>query len=244
MYRPLVWSGTLALLLLSAFFVVTINHTRNTAETTNTISFSGEGKVLAKPDVGVVDVSIVTDATTSKTAQDENSRKSKALTNFLKGQGVEEKDIKTIGYNIYPQYNYPQFSKPTITGYQVNQSVQIKIRDLEKVDSILDGVVTAGVNQVNNLQLTVDEPEKLMAEAREKAIESAKEKAGDLEDELDIDLGKIVNFSEGGNGYMPPIYYAKEMAADGRGGGSTLPSIPTAGENEIVVQVTLTYQIK
>ena len=211
----------------------------NTAATTNTVSFNGEGKVLAKPDVAAISLSIVTEAVTSKSAQDENSKKSKAVIDFLKAQGVEDKDIKTTGYNIYPQYRYPQYDRPEIRGYQVNQTMDVKIRNLGSVSAILDGVVSAGVNQVNSLSFQIDNPDALKAEARQKAIEDAKMKAEELEDQLGVRLGRIVNFSESIGGFPGPIFYGAERGLGGGGG----PTVPT-GENEIVVNVNLTYQIK
>ena len=240
-YKYLVWAGTAFLVVASVFMLVSTNQKFNTATTTNTVSFNGEGKVMAKPDIAMVSLYIVTEAATSKTAQDENSRKSKAVTDFLKKQKVDDKDIKTSGYNIYPQYRYPQNDKPAITGYQVNQTMDVKIRDLEKVSAILDGVVTAGANQVNNLGFQIDEPEKLKAEARQKAIEDARKKASDLEDQLGIHLGKIVNFSENIGGYPGPVLYEKAMGIGGGMGGG--PSVPS-GENEITVDISITYQIK
>lgn len=228
------------MIILAVFLLVGTNKVWNTAATTNTISFNGEGKVLAKPDVAVISLSIVTEATISKAAQDENSRKSKAVTDFLKNQAIEEKDIKTTGYNIYPQYRYPQYNKPEIRGYQVNQTMEVKVRDLDKVSPVLDGVVSAGVNQVNNLSFQIDNPDALKAEARAKAIEDAKMRAEELENQLDVDLGRIVNFSEGG-GITPPLIFYEKAGIGGFGGDG--PTVPT-GENEIVVNVTLTYQIK
>src|SRR3989344_5190903 len=207
MYKYLVWSGTVVMVVLAVFLIASTNQVLNTATTTNTVSFSGEGKVVAKPDIAKVSLSIVTDALTSKAAQDENSKKSKTVTDYLKKQNINDKDIKTTGYNIYPQYKYPQYGgQPTITGYQVNQSMEVKIRDLDKVSDILDGVVSAGANQVNQFGFEIDDPEELQAEARKKAIDDAKKKADELEDQLGIDLGKIVNFSENTGGYPIPIY--------------------------------------
>ena len=241
-FKPLIWSGAVVMIILAIFLLASTNKVVNTATTTNTVSFSGEGKVVSKPDIAKVQLSIVTDALTSKAAQDENSKKSKAVTDYLKKQNIADKDIKTTGYNIYPQYKYPRDgSQPTITGYQVNQSMEVKVRDLDKVSNILDGVVAAGTNQVNSLSFEIDDPEELKAEARKKAIEDAENKAEELEDQLDIDLGKIVNFSENTGGYPIPIYLELK---DGRGGvGGDGPSVPT-GENEIIVNVSLTYQIK
>ena len=155
---------------------------------------------------------------------------------------LDDKDIKTTGYNIYPQYKYSQYGgQPTITGYQVNQSIEVKIRDLDKVSNILDGVISAGANIVNQLSFEIDNPDALKAEARAKAIADAKKKAGELQSQVGISLGKIVNFSENTGGYPVPIYYdAKGIGMGGGGGG---PSIHT-GENEISVNVSITYQIK
>lgn len=241
--------------------MVMANHVSSTATNTNTVSFDGEGRVFVKPDIAVVSFSILTEATTSKKAQDDNSVKSAKIVDFIKSQNIDEKDLKTTGYNIYPQYSYPRPvpmmgapepaiypapeyypGNPKITGYQVNQSFEVKVRDLEKVSAVLDGLVTAGANQVNNLGLQVDDVEKVKNEARELAIKNAKEKASTLKKQIGIRLGKIVNFSEGG--YYPPMYFkAEAMDSGGRGGGVSGPEVP-AGENEVIVTVTITYQIK
>lgn len=242
-YKYLVWAGTAALLSVTLFMIISMDEKLNAVNTANTVSFAGEGKVLALPDVAVANLSILTEAVSSKTAQDENSRKSKAVTEFLKTQGIEERDIRTTGYNIYPQYKYPQNDRPEIASYQVNQMLEVRVRNLDMVSKILDGVVTAGVNQVNGLTFVIDDPEALKAQARAKAIEDAKEKASALRGQVGINLGRIVNFSENIGGVVGPYpIYARDMAA-GYGGGGGGPSVPT-GENEIIVNVTLTYQIR
>src|SRR3989344_6862060 len=216
------------------FFLVLINQKINTATTANTVTFSGEGKVMAKPDVARLNFTILTQALTSKAAQDANSVKSNEVSGFLKKQGIEDKDIRTTGYQIYPQQNYPQNGgTPRITGYQVSQNYQVTIRNLENANKVLDGVVSAGVNQVDQLQFEIENPEALKADARAKAIADAKAKAKVLESQIGISLGKIVNFQENVGGY--PIY-DKMMALDGRGGGGMVPSLPS-GENEITVRV-------
>src|SRR3989344_952802 len=253
-YKYLIWAGTATLVMLTVFLIALTKQVKNTATTTNTISFSGEGKVFAVPDIAAIIFSILTEASTSKVAQDQNSEKSKQIVDFLKKQSLEDKDIKTTGYNIYPQYSYPRPvhlgaesvtspdyypGSPKITGYQVNQSFEVKVRDLEKVSTLLDGLVTAGANQVNNLGFKVDNEDELKKQARELAIKDAKEKADKLREQLGIHLGKIVNYSEGG---YYPVYFKAETL-DSRGGISSGPDIPV-GENEIVVNVTITYQIK
>ena len=254
--QVLFWLGSAFIVVLGFFLLVSINQKLNTAITANTVSFSGEGKVSAKSDVATLEFSIVTEAVTSKAAQDDNSAKSKKVTDFLAKQSIADKDIKTTSYNIYPQYSYtrpviyqsgsgaslpPDYSgQPKITGYQVSQSFQVKVRNFDKLSGIVDGLVSVGVNNVNNLGFSVENPEKLKSEARAKAIADAKKKASELKDQVGIRLSKIVNFSENTGGYPGPIMYE----AKGLGGGSADgPSLPS-GENEITINVTITYQIK
>ncbi len=241
-YKPFIWSGTAVMVILAVFLLASTNKILNTAATTNTVSFSGEGKVTAKPDIAVISASIVTQAVDSKSAQDNNSTKSNAVSAFLKKQGVDDKDIKTSGYNITPRYKYPLYGgQPTITGYQVTQSYEIKVRDLTKISAILDGLVSSGANQVNNLGLQIENPDALKSQARKLAIDAAKKKAAELEKQVGISLGKIINFVEGSSGYPVPMYY--DTKAVGMGGGSSEPAIST-GENDIIINVTITYQIK
>lgn len=242
MYKPLVWTGSVVLVILSLFLVVEINQISNTAITTNTVSFSGEGKVTAKPDIAVISASIVTQAVDSKSAQDANSTKSNAVSAFLKSQGIADKDVQTSGYNVLPQYKYPPYGgQPTANGYQVTQSYKVKVRDLTKISTILSGLVTAGANQVSNLGLQIENPDAVQAQARQLAIDAAKKKATDLEKQVGVSLGKIVNFVEGSNGYPVSMYL--DAKATSVGGGGPEPTIST-GENEVTVDVTITYQIK
>lgn len=263
------WALTGLVVILAVFIIISINQKLNTATTTNTVSFSGRGKVIAKPDIATLEFSIITEAATSKQAQDDNSKKSKAVTDFLKKQGVNDKDVKTTYYNIYPKYSYPRprplyqsppssvgetqvmplppipidDTTPKIIGYQVTQGLQVKIRDFDKLSSVIDGLVVAGVNNVNNLGFSIDDPEKLKSEARAKAIADAKKKADELKGQIGIKLGKIVNFSEGFNGYPGPIMYEAQALGGKGGGGIGGPTLPP-GETEITADVTLTYQIK
>mgnify|MGYP001592663430 FL=1 len=218
------------------------------------ITLSGEGKVMAKPDVAKISATILTENESLKIAQEENSRKSNVLTSFLKGVGIAEKDIRTIGYNIYPQYSYPPpcppyslcplgSDRPKIVGYQVRNSYEVTIRDLGKTGEILSGIIGSGVNEVSGITFTIDEPEALQAEARKKAIDNARDKAKKLAADLDRRLGKIVNFSESGG--FPPIIF-REAAFGGKGGGGAEPIPPSVepGENEVIVNVAITYEFK
>lgn len=207
----------------------------------NTISVSGEGKTSAKPDIGQVELSVVTESSSAATAQKDNVAKMNNIIKGMKDFGIKDEDLKTSNYSINPKYNYRD-GKSYIIGYEVTQSLEVKIRDLDKTSTILQKASELGSNQVGSLVFTFDDPEKVRAEARTKAIDNAKQKAQELANSLGVSLGKITSFSEGSSGYPSPVYYAENKSAYGMGGGGAAPDIQT-GENEITSTVTISYEI-
>jgi len=220
-----------------------------------TITVSGDGEIYAKPDLGIVDFSVVTEKKTVAEAMAENTTQMNAVTEAIKAQGVEAKDIKTINFSIYPKYEYKQSSACTISycpsgkqvlvGYEITNQLEVKVRNLDKVGDIVQKATDAGANQVGNLQFTIDEEDAFKAQARQEAINKAKDKAEELASQLGVKLVKIISFSENGN---YPIYYNDYMTtAKGMGGGAAesvpAPQIET-GQNKITSSVSITYEIK
>ena len=237
------------ILLLSLTVWVNVDIKDRIQETGNTISVSGTGKVYTKPDLALTTFSVVTEAKTVEEALSENTKKMNAIIDFMKGQGIEEKDLKTTSFNIYPRYEYQRIEieiypyppgKRVLVGYEVTQSLEVKIRDMEKIGNVIEGATTAGANEVGSLQFTVDKEEEFKKQAQKEAIDEAKTKAQELASQLGVNLVRITNFSESS---VVPYFYGLEKAAApaGLGGGET-PQIET-GENKIEVTVTITYEI-
>jgi len=208
----------------------------------NTINVTGEGKISVKPDLAVANVSVVSESKKVSDAQAVNTQKMNAITNYLKNDlKIEDKDLKTVEYNIYPDYNYTQEGGRIFIGYKITQTLEVKIRDLAKVGDVLEGVVAKGANEVSSLQFTVDDLEKVKIDARKLAIDNAKAKAEALTSQLGVKLGRIVSFSENYYNPYPGPYIMKEMSS-GVGGGGVVPDIQ-AGENEITVNVSVVYEM-
>ena len=205
----------------------------------NTISVAGEGKVVAKPDIGQVSLSVISDASTVAAAQKDNTDKMNRVIQAMKDLGIKEEDLKTTSYNISPRYQYSPNGRSDIIGYEVAQNMDVKIRDLTKVSDILGKAATAGVNQVGSLTFTFDNPETLQSQARQKAIDNAKQKAKDLAGSLGVALGKVVSFNESSAGQPIPMYASDAL---GKGGGGAAPVIQT-GQNEIDINVNISYEI-
>ena len=183
-------------------------------------------------------------------AQKEVTDKINESIDFLKKSGVEERDIKTISYTSYPQYEQqapcygypcPMQNPSKIIGYEVSQTISVKVRTTDGTGAILQGLGDIGVSNISGPEFSIDDEDKLRAEARALAIEDAEEKAEVLADQLDVRLGKIVSFNESGD---YPIYYAKDSMTSGVANeAAPAPRLP-AGENRIVSNVTITYEIR
>ncbi len=233
---------------LIAWLGTDINNKLNKSE--NIITVSATNEIYAEPDLALSTFSVVSEAKTVGEAMQDNTAKMNAIIAFVKSQGVEDKDIKTINFNISPRYewenpacaySYCPSGKRILVGYEVSQSLQVKMRDLAKIGDIIQGATGAGANEVSNLQFTIDNEDALKEEVRTKAIEEARGKAKILAEKLGIKLIKIISFSESGD-FPVPYYTAMSKEALGLGGGE-VPDIQT-GENKISVTVTLTYQIR
>ncbi|MEK7652997.1 MAG: SIMPL domain-containing protein [Patescibacteria group bacterium] len=208
------------------------------------VTVDGTGKVTAKPDIAQISIGVLTEKGTVKEAQKENTDKMNAITKALKDQfRIEDKDIQTSNFSVSPKYDWSD-GRQRIIGYIVNQSVEVKVRNFDKIGEILAKAGELGANSVNGPQFTIDDPEVYRQEAREKAIKQAKEKAKTLADQVGIKLGRIVNFSEAMAGDYPIAY----TLGLGIGGGASEKALPApdiqAGSEEVVVYVSISYEIK
>ncbi|MBU1557402.1 SIMPL domain-containing protein [Patescibacteria group bacterium] len=223
----------------------------------NTMSFSGEGEVFAVADVASFSFSVIEEAKTPKEAQELSATKINAAVEYLKEQGVEDKDIKTTNYNVSPRYEWkseqvcasgvwcpPSEEKRTLVGYEASQSISVKIKDTEKAGDILSGIGEIGVTNISSLSFSIDDEDELNREARKLAIEDAEEKARILSKDLGVKLVRIVSFNESG---VYQRYNTKTLmdvsTASGMGGEMISPELPL-GENKITSNVTITYEIR
>lgn len=239
---------TLFLLILTVFVIFLIRNENKKyyyigkTETRDTITINGEGMVTAIPDIAEISFGITKEDADVAKAQQQVNENMNSFIDELKKMSVEAEDITTTGYRINPVYDYNN-GKQVLRGYRVEQNIEVKIRNLDKIGDTLNLAVAQGLNQVSGLEFTIDDPESLKQEAREIALENAKEKAESLADIADVKLGKIVTFSESES--TPSTYASYDLLrSDGLGGAAEYeaPSIE-AGSTEVTINVTVSYEI-
>ncbi len=198
------------------------------SQQTYTITIDGEGKITATPDIAEISLGLQTENIKVAVAQKENTEKMNKIIAELKAAGIESKDIKTTAYTIYPNYDYPS-GRQVLRNYVVSQNVTVKIRDLDKIGDIVQQAGSLGANQIGGLSFTIDEPEKIKQQAREKALLAAKEKAEALAKIAGVKLGKLVSFTESSyGGPIPNVRDYALKAETGMGGGDMRPALKPA----------------
>ncbi len=242
-------AALIVLALVAAFgiFQYTTFYARS-AQSPRSFSVSGQGKVTGIPDVAQFTFGVITQGGTEiASLQDQNSKRGNAIIDFIKAQGVADKDIQTQSYTIEPRYQNlycPQSSTscppPEIVGYTVTQTVTVKIRDFSRISGILSGVAAKGANSVSQLSFKIDDPTNLQNQAMEKAMQEARKQAQALAAAGGFKLGRLISVGQG-NVYPQPLYATGEIK--GMGGVATVPSVEP-GSQEISSVVSLTYEIQ
>lgn len=248
--RVLVTIALIALILaLSTYALYTMKQSKYLYTGPVTISVTGEGEVTAVPDVAEFNFSVTATGTDATKAQESASKPMNAILSYLKEQGVEEKDIKTSAYNVYPHYRYDSapcgvsFCPPgrqVEDGFEASQNITVKVRNKDMAGEIIGGVGGLGATNISGVQFTIDDTEALKNDARTKAIADAKAKAKVLSDELDVRIIKMTGYyeNEGGMPYGMGGAMMKDSAES-----FPVPELP-AGENTVKSQVTITYMVR
>lgn len=247
--------GGAAIIALFAYTYYAITQARYMQEMPVSISVTGTGEVAAVPDIATFSFTVSAKEADATTAQNRSSETMGKILAYLKEKGVEEKDVKTEYYNLSPRYEYheirctewgcPPQKEPTLIGYEVSQSVTVKVRKTEDAGMLISGVGEFGAQNVSSLSFTIDDDEILKAQAREKAIADAKAKADKLALDLGVRIVRMSGYWEVDNAY--PLYgmgggeMAKSLSFD------TVESAPAQlpkGENTITSQVNITYEVR
>jgi hypothetical protein len=158
--------------------------------------------------------------------------------------GVDEKDIQTVQFNVSPQYDFSRTNGPgEIIGYIVSNVVTAKVRELDRAGEAIDAATAAGGNDavVQGVSFGIDDPTALQAQAREEAVQKAKAQAEQLASNSGAKLGKLLSISE--SSYYP--YYDRGIPTAAGGAAFDAESTPIqSGELEISVTVSVVYAIE
>lgn len=237
----------IAILVLGAVIIISILRERIVADPQYQISVAGQGKVVYDPDVARVNLEVeISKAAKPEDALNQLNDKMKKVIAAIEQTGIAKENIQTQNYTLIPQYDtIENISK--VTGYNANQSIIIKVDNInknsDKVSTVIAAAGNAGTNKINGVSFEASNINELKQVARLKAIADARLKAKNVGKALGVRLGKVVGWWEN---YVTPDYavnYYDGKGGMGGGGGVSSPSV-SAGDRELIMDVNVSYKIK
>lgn len=239
-------SGLAALVLATTLALPALAQEAPQAPRRGTITIEGRGEVQAAPDTAYVTSGVTTQAATAREALDANTQAMAQLLETLKEVGIEAQDIQTSGFSVSPNYVYSDERDangytlpPKIMGYQVANSVTIRVRALENLGAILDKSVTVGANTINGVSFAVNDPTNLLDEARKKAFDDARRKAELYAGAAGLGLGDITSISEAQDFGQPIPYAMKSAVAEA----AAAPVPVEAGQLSFAINVSVGWDL-
>ncbi|MDC8004608.1 SIMPL domain-containing protein [Aureisphaera galaxeae] len=202
---------------------------------TPSVDVTGEGIVTVIPDQVTVNIRVENTGNDAKEVKLKNDQTISDVFQFLKKQKIDEKYIKTeyIRLNKTYEYNTKRYN------YTANQSISLKIVDLDDYESIMNGLIETGINRIDGIHFSSSKQASLESEARTKAIQNAKQKAEEYTAVLDQKIGKAMQISEFQATHTPGPMFRSAMLMENDASGQTM----APGEMEIKVRVNVRFEL-
>lgn len=211
-----------------------------TSATIPTVSVSGHGSVDVVPDTAQVTIGVDVTLPTLEEAQAESSAQATAIIDAITASGVDSADVQTSNYSVYVVRNYDQSGNPSeITGYQISNQVNVTIRDVNAVSTVLSAAIDAGANNIWGISFFVDDQTAAASEARVKAVEDARAKAEELAAASGLSVGRVLAIAEGTVSPQLPLQYGRAADQMAMGAGAPIE----VGTNQVSVDVQMTFEL-
>lgn len=197
--------------------------------------------VMGSPDTATFSTGVTSKAPTASAALRQNSADMDKVIKQIVAQGIKREDIQTSGINLAMDYEYGTDSRqPRFIGYQVSNTVTVKVRQIDKLGTILDSVVSQGANNLSGPSFSIDDDSAAQREARDKAMKRAQAQAMDYAKRTGFSGVQVLAVSEATYNASPMDRMEMKVAA-------APPSFVSApiegGQVGTSVTVNVTYQM-
>lgn len=175
-----------------------------------TLSIDGQGTGTAAPDMATVTIGVTTQGKDAAKAQNDNAWVSNQIQAAVRGLGIAEKDIQTRNYSFYPNYSTDKDRRNEVTGYTVNNSVIVVVRDIKLTGKVIDAALNNGANEINSLDFSASDTKAVRKVALLNAVQDARDKADIIAKGLGKRIVGIQNVSES-TGYIETRRFGGNM---------------------------------
>jgi uncharacterized protein YggE len=205
----------------------------------HTITVTGHGVVRLVPDVASVTIGVDIAHPALADAQSEATRAMRAVLDAVKEASVPSEDIQTAGYGVFVIRDWSKEGDPTESkGFRVWNQARVKVRQLDRLGSVLDTVAALGANTISAISFTIDDASAAESQARVLAVEDARRKADELASAVGLSVGRALSISEVSAElpYQRQVMYSRSVREE---------SVPIeAGTEEVTVDLQLVYELR
>lgn len=208
----------------------------------STLTVTGTGMVEAAPDQAYFSFGVHSTGLVAADAMTENKEAMARAFNALRSRDVPAEDIRTTGLSLTPRYQNRQANgtqtAPRIAGYEAHNTVTVTIDEISRLGEVLDSLVSAGVNGIDQVSYGISDSSALEAEARADAARTARAKAEAYAEAIGTEITGILSISEQGGRIAQPMMRMEAMAM------TKGSSIPVAGGTQSVsAGVTVVFEL-
>lgn len=203
-----------------------------------TVTVIGHAVAKQAPDTAMIQVGVVSRAKTAKEAREQNAQAMDRLRNGLQRAGVAAGDISTSHYSLNPVYDYGTDGRePRITGFQVEQMLEVKTKQVDQVGALIDAAVAAGANRVQGVQFGLSDPTALRNRLFDNAVQDARQKAERLASAAGLQVTRVLEIEEQFESRLPVFtrVQAEAVVAD---------TVITPGDQEVSVSVLAVFEMR
>jgi hypothetical protein len=201
----------------------------------------GEGHVSVRPDQVRIQIGVTTQAATAQEAGTQNAKQSSAVITELKQQLGAEAEFRTTNYSLYPVYrNQTGGGKPSISGYQANNIVEVRLSDITLAGKVVDMATKTGANQVQGIHFSLKDEQKARGEALQKAAAQARANVQALASAVGLKVVRLIKVEDGEPVRVIPVRAEMMMARQAADAG---PTPVEAGDIDVRATVTVTAEV-
>lgn len=203
------------------------------------ITVNGEAKIKVVPDQATITATVETKGSNAKEVKKQNDEQIEAVLKLIKKSNIAATDYRTQRVALNPQYDYEKKK----TNYNATQTIEIVLKDLANYDTLMEGLVSQGINRIDNVVFQSSQLAKHEAEARKMAMKDAKLKAEDYVSVLGQKVGRAITISDNSQSYRPQPVYARMKTMEASDMNVSRETL-AVGEIEITANVNVSFVLE
>jgi uncharacterized protein YggE len=205
-----------------------------------TVAASAEAR--RQPDTAALSTGVVSLAPDANGAIRRNAEQMSRVMAALQAMGIADTDVQTSGVSLNPDYQYLANRPPRIKGYYASNTVNVTVRDIERLGGILDALVLTGANQINGPTFYIEDKDAVLDEVRAKALAKSRGRAEGYAKRLGLRIRRVVSIDETrGLGAPAPLYGRTAAVAQVADSNASAPIAP--GENVLSLNLEVVYEL-